>query len=223
MFSAWAKSSGVKEYSCEITLWKTELTYGIRATGDDSGNSRPRIILKSNYKVWATVMEQTLKRRKLWGHVMGTANVPPLPRTVIVAVAARVSAPGVDAMAGVTDVIIMIRSALMTLTRQSRMQIPFFFRLWSLAMWWQLSGSPDSHRPKRGGAPPPACVWMPFWRQFLTQKKLRYCLNDYQLIHILNLRIHIHINSFKFFAAHRQSFFHVKASQINKVEEESPF
>ena len=82
-----------------------DLTYGIRATGDDSGTSRPRIFLKeTNYRVWATVMEQSLKERKLWGHIMGTAIRPPLPRTVIVAVAARAAAPGVDAVAGVTEV-----------------------------------------------------------------------------------------------------------------------
>ena len=46
-------------------------------------------------------------------------------------------------------------------------------------------------------------------------------INDYQLIHIPNLRNHIHINTFSFCAAHRQSFFHVKASKINKVEEVS--
>ena len=116
-----------------------ELTYGIRATGDDSGTSRPRIILKeTNYRVWATVMEQSLKERKLWGHIMGTAIRPPLPRTVIVAVPARAAAPGVDAVAGVTEV---TQGMVNHDTKRfedfedfSRVQIPFFFRLWSLAM-----------------------------------------------------------------------------------------
>ena len=45
-----------------------------------------------------------MKQRKPWGHIMGTAIRPPLPRTVIVAVAARVASPGVDAVAGVTGV-----------------------------------------------------------------------------------------------------------------------
>ena len=45
-----------------------ELTYGIRATGDDFETSRPQIILKkTNSEVWATVMEQSLKERKQWG------------------------------------------------------------------------------------------------------------------------------------------------------------
>ena len=41
---------------------------------------------------------------KLWGHIMGTAIRLPLLRTVIVAVAARAAAPGVDVVAGVTEV-----------------------------------------------------------------------------------------------------------------------
>ena len=49
-------------------------------------------------------MEQSLKERKLWGHIMGTTAKPSLHRTVIVAVAARVPAPGVDDVAGVTKV-----------------------------------------------------------------------------------------------------------------------
>ena len=86
--------TGVKKYSCERNPQEMDLTFGIRATGDDSGSSRPRMILKEkNYRVWANVMEQSLKERKLWGHIMGTAIRPPLPRTVIVAVAARAAAP----------------------------------------------------------------------------------------------------------------------------------
>ena len=82
-----------------------DLSNGIRAMGDDSGHGRPRIILKeTNYRVWSTVMEQSLKERKLWGHIMGTAVRPPLPRVVSPAVAARAATPGVDAVAGATEV-----------------------------------------------------------------------------------------------------------------------
>ena len=51
-----------------------------------------------------TVMEQSLKERKLWGHIMGTAVWPPLPRTVTPAVVARTATPEVDAVAGASEV-----------------------------------------------------------------------------------------------------------------------
>ena len=80
-------------------------SYGIRATGDDSGYKRPRIILReSNYRVWATVVEQSLREKKLWGHILGTALRPPASRVVTPAVAARAAAPGVDAMAGAVEI-----------------------------------------------------------------------------------------------------------------------
>ena len=45
------------------------------------------IILKeNNYKVWFTVLEQNLREKKLWGHVMGTAVrfLPPRVRAPVV-------------------------------------------------------------------------------------------------------------------------------------------
>ena len=82
-----------------------DVSSGIRAPGDDSGSSRPRIILKeTNYRVWSSIMEQAMKERKLWGHIQGTAIRPPLPRAVREAVAAQAAAPGMDAVAGVTEV-----------------------------------------------------------------------------------------------------------------------
>ena len=45
------------------------LTIGIRA--DDVGRSRI-ILREGNYRVWSTILEQTLREKKLWNHVMGT-------------------------------------------------------------------------------------------------------------------------------------------------------
>ena len=53
-----------------------DVSIGIRADGEDSGYTRSRIILKeNNYRVWSTVVEQTLREKKLWLHVMGVRNV----------------------------------------------------------------------------------------------------------------------------------------------------
>ena len=66
------------------------LSIGIRA--DDV--VRNRIILREgNYRVWSTVLEQTLREKKLWNHVMGTSVPPPFP---------RVRAPGMAAVAADT-------------------------------------------------------------------------------------------------------------------------
>ena len=70
------------------------LSIGIRA--DDV--RRNRIILREgNYRVWSTVLEQTLREKKMWHHVMGT-SIPSL--------APRVRASGIDAVAA--DPIFMI-------------------------------------------------------------------------------------------------------------------
>ena len=82
-----------------------ESSFGIRAEGDDSGFSGSRIILKeNNYRVWFTVLEQSLRDKKLWGHVMGTAVRPPRPRTMEPAVRAIAAAQGVLAVAGAAEV-----------------------------------------------------------------------------------------------------------------------
>ena len=72
-----------------------DVSIGIRADGEDSGYARSRIILKeNNYRVWSTVVEQTLREKKLWIHVMGIAVVPPAPRAVSPAIHEIVAADG---------------------------------------------------------------------------------------------------------------------------------
>ena len=63
------------------------LSIGIKA--DDVGRSRI-ILREGNYCVWSTVLEQTLREKKLWNHVMGTSVPPPAP---------RIRAPGIVAVA----------------------------------------------------------------------------------------------------------------------------
>ena len=46
-----------------------QLSIGIRA--DDVGRSRI-ILREGNYRVWSKVLEQTLREKKMWNHVMGT-------------------------------------------------------------------------------------------------------------------------------------------------------
>ena len=79
------------------------LSIGIRA--DDVG--RGRIIPKEgNYRVWSTVLEQTLREKKLWHHVMGTSVPPPAPRARARGIAAAVAADPIlmiAAMAGVEE------------------------------------------------------------------------------------------------------------------------
>ena len=56
------------------------ISNGIRAR-DDLGRSR--IVLKeNNYRVWTVILEQALRERKLWGHVMATAVRPCEARAV---------------------------------------------------------------------------------------------------------------------------------------------
>ena len=53
------------------------LSIGIRADNVVRG----RIILREgNHRVWSTVLEQTVREKKLWHHVMGTSVPPPAPR-----------------------------------------------------------------------------------------------------------------------------------------------
>ena len=82
-----------------------DVSIGIRAEADDSGYSRSRIILReNNYRVWSTVLEQTFKEKKLWLHVMGTAVVPPAPRTVSPAIHEVVATDGALIVAGAIEV-----------------------------------------------------------------------------------------------------------------------
>ena len=113
-----------------------DTSIGIKATGDDYGYNRPRIILEeSNYRAWSTLVEQPLRERKLRGHIIGTALSPPAPRVVTLAVVARGAAPGVDAMAGFKEITHgMVDQETKILTLQSHVQIQFFFICWSQRM-----------------------------------------------------------------------------------------
>ena len=80
------------------------LTISIRA--DDVGRSR--IILKEgNYRIWFIVLEETLREKKMWNHVMGTSVPPPAP---------RVCAPGIAAVA--VDPTLMIAGVAKTTQEQ---------------------------------------------------------------------------------------------------------
>lgn len=81
-------------------------SYIIKATKDDSGYDRPRIILKkTNYRVWSIVVEVTLRENKLLQHVMGVAIRPLGPQVITPAVAAVAAAPKADVMAGAAEII----------------------------------------------------------------------------------------------------------------------
>ena len=80
-----------------------QLSVGIRA--DDVGCSRI-ILREGNYRVWSTVLERTLREKKLWNHVMSTSVPPPAPRVCaprIAAVAAN-HILMIAAMAGVAEI-----------------------------------------------------------------------------------------------------------------------
>ena len=77
-----------------FSITMDQLSIGIKA--DDVGRSRI-IFGEGNYRVWSTVLEQTLRKKKLWNHVMGTSVPPPTP---------RIRAPGIAAVAA--DPILMI-------------------------------------------------------------------------------------------------------------------
>ena len=57
-----------------------------------------------NYRVWSTLVEQALREKKSWQHISGTVVRPPAARVLAIAVAARASSPGVDAMAGISEI-----------------------------------------------------------------------------------------------------------------------
>ena len=82
----------------------SSVTNGIRAS-DDSGFVKTRIILnEKNYRVWSTLVEQALREKKLWQHIIGTAVRPAVARVLTNAIAARAATPGVDAMAGISEI-----------------------------------------------------------------------------------------------------------------------
>lgn len=76
-------------------------TNGIRATSDEIGRSRVILLTETNYRVWSMVTEQTLKEKKLWGHITRTTIPPPPVRVITAAVIAVPAAPGSDAVIGV--------------------------------------------------------------------------------------------------------------------------
>ena len=88
-------------------------TIGIRANGDLDGYQRPRLVLKDgNYRWWSTVIEQSLREKKVWGHVQGTVAVPgPIlvlgagATPAIPAVAAILAAMGVAPVAAIPAVV----------------------------------------------------------------------------------------------------------------------
>ena len=94
----YGKELGV-EIRCLSSKMDSCVTNGIRA----EENGRPRVIMltESNYRVWSTVTELTLREKKLWGHVTRTAILPGPIRVMTAAVIAVPAAPGSDAIAGV--------------------------------------------------------------------------------------------------------------------------
>ena len=80
------------------------LSIGMRA--DDVG----RIILKEgNYRVSSIVLEQSLREKKLWNHVMGTFIPPPAP---------RVRALGIAAVAADPILVIAVMAAVAEITQK---------------------------------------------------------------------------------------------------------
>ena len=89
------------------------VSIGIRANGDLDGYQRPRLVLKDgNYRWWSTVIEQSLREKKVWGHVQGRVAVPgpilvlgagAIP--AIRAVAAILAAMGVAPVAAIPSVV----------------------------------------------------------------------------------------------------------------------
>ena len=72
---------------------------------DDVG--RNCIILREgDYRVWSTVLEQSLREKKLWNHVMGTSVQPPTPRVRALGIGAVAANPilGVAAIVVVAEI-----------------------------------------------------------------------------------------------------------------------
>ena len=79
------------------------LIIGIRA--EELG--RKGIVLsEGNHRVWSIVLEQTLRVKKLWVHVLGTAVPPPLVRVRALGIAATAADPilGKAAVAAATEI-----------------------------------------------------------------------------------------------------------------------
>ena len=56
------------------------------------------MLTETNYRVRASMTEQSLKEKRLWGHVVRTAFLPPPARVVSAAVAGTPAIPGIDAV-----------------------------------------------------------------------------------------------------------------------------
>ena len=68
------------------------ISNGIKASDDIA---RSIIVLKyNNYRVWSVILEQALRERKLWGHVMATAVRPLEARAVVATVTGAPAAAG---------------------------------------------------------------------------------------------------------------------------------
>ena len=83
-----------------------DASIGIRDARDETSYRKPRIMLKeTNYKVWSTVVEQTLHEKKPWQLVVGTAFKPPAARVVMPFTAVVVAIPRVNDVVGVAEII----------------------------------------------------------------------------------------------------------------------
>lgn len=76
---------------------ETIVSNGIRAESE-AGRGRIIMLTETNYRVWASMTEQSLKEKKLWGHVIRTALSPAPARAVSAAVTGTPAAPGSDAV-----------------------------------------------------------------------------------------------------------------------------
>ena len=64
---------------------ESTITNGIRAESE-AGRGRIIMLTETNYRVFASMTEQSLKEKRLWGHVIRTALSPVPARVVTVAV-----------------------------------------------------------------------------------------------------------------------------------------
>ena len=76
---------------------ETTLTNGIRAESE-AGRGRIIMLTETNYRVWASMTEQSLKEKRLWGHVIRTALSPAPTRVVTAAVIGSPAVAGSDAI-----------------------------------------------------------------------------------------------------------------------------
>ena len=82
---------------------ETMLSNGIRAESE-AGRGRIIMLTETNYKVWASMTEQSLKEKRLWGHVTRTALFPAPARVVTAAVIGSPAAAGSDAVIGISAI-----------------------------------------------------------------------------------------------------------------------